>query len=76
LVVLYNKSYQDSQIVAASVTYPTSFAELLIYGKLKRGEYVLVHAGAGAVGTNAIQISKEFGASLVIATAGEQKKKV
>ncbi len=41
---------------------------------LKKGETVLIHAGAGGVGQAAIQVAKYFGAS-IIATAGDEKKR-
>ena len=40
---------------------------------VKKGDWVLVHAGAGGVGLPAIQISKALGAK-VIATAGSKAK--
>ncbi len=46
----------------------TAWQALLGQGKLKPGQRVLVHAGAGGVGSMAIQIAKAFGA-FVAATA-------
>lgn len=43
-------------------------------GRIQPGETVLVHSAAGGVGTLAIQLAKEFGASTVIATAGSAEK--
>ena len=42
-------------------------------GRLQAGETVLVHAGAGGVGSAVIQLAKVFGA-VVIATAGSDEK--
>lgn len=42
---------------------------------VKEGDKVLVHAGAGGVGTNAIQIAKSFGA-YVAATASSKNKEL
>jgi NADPH2:quinone reductase len=42
-------------------------------GRLQAGETVLVHAGAGGVGSGVIQLAKAFGA-VVIATAGSDEK--
>lgn len=57
-------------------TMPTSYAALVTRAKVKKGDWVLVHAAAGGVGLAAVQIAKAFGAN-VIATAGtEQKLKV
>ena len=42
---------------------------------LAEGESVVVHAGAGGVGTIAIQLAKRWGAGRVIATASSDKKR-
>ena len=47
----------------------SALAGLVTTAKLERGERVLVHAGAGGVGTFAVQLAKHLGA-LVAATAG------
>ena len=53
--------------------YPTSLYSLREAGRLAAGETLLVHAGAGGVGSAAIQIGKVMGAR-VIATAGSADK--
>ncbi len=55
------------------ITYQTGYVGLHRRGQLKAGETLLVHAGAGGVGTAAIQIGKAAGAR-VIATAGGPDK--
>lgn len=57
------------QAAAVPAAALTAWQALLNQGKMKSGSRVLVHAGAGGVGTFAIQIGKAFGA-LVAATAG------
>jgi NADPH2:quinone reductase len=42
---------------------------------LREGETVVVHAGAGGVGTIAIQLAKRWGAGRVIATASSAEKR-
>ena len=42
---------------------------------LAEGESVVVHAGAGGVGTIAIQLAKKWGAGRVIATASTAEKR-
>lgn len=54
-------------------TYQTSHVALHHRGHLAAGEWLLVHAGAGGVGSAAIQIGVAAGAS-VIATAGSPDK--
>jgi NADPH:quinone reductase len=56
------------------VTAPTSYGALVTRAKLQKGEWVLVHAGAGGVGLEAVQIAKALGAT-VIATAGSERKR-
>jgi NADPH:quinone reductase len=55
--------------------YTTAYHALLQRGRMKAGEWVVVHGAAGGIGIAAIQVAKAFGAK-VIATAGtEQKRK-
>lgn len=49
----------------------TAYQALFTHGKLKAGEKVLIHAGAGGVGIYAIQLAKNAGA-FVITTASEK----
>ncbi|MDX8045272.1 NADP-dependent oxidoreductase [Gracilibacillus sp. S3-1-1] len=49
----------------------TAYQGLFDHGDLKAGEKVLIHAGAGGVGTFAIQLAKEAGA-YVYTTASEK----
>lgn len=63
----------DAQAAAFTVNYQTAYFALKHRGRLQPGETVLVHGGAGGVGTASIQLAKAFGAS-VIATAGSPEK--
>jgi NADPH2:quinone reductase len=58
---------------ALTVIYQTGWFALHRRARLQRGECLLVHAGAGGVGSAAIQLGKAAGAK-VIATAGGEKK--
>lgn len=58
------------------VTYQTSWASLHIRGQIKAGEVVLVHAGAGGVGSSAIQIAKAAGATVIATAGGPDKKQI
>jgi NADPH:quinone reductase len=58
---------------ALRITYYTGHVALRRRGNLQAGETLLVHAGAGGVGSAAIQLGKAFGAR-VIATAGGPAK--
>jgi NADPH2:quinone reductase len=55
------------------VTYQTGWFGLMRRARLQPGEVVLVHAGAGGVGSAAIQLAKAAGAR-VVATAGSAHK--
>jgi NADPH:quinone reductase len=67
------ESLDDRQ--AAAFFFPFHLAHLGLYerGKLQPDETVLIHAGAGGVGSAAIQLAAEGGAT-VIATAGGPEK--
>lgn len=54
--------------------YTTAYHALLQRGRLKAGEWVLVHGAAGGIGIAAIQMAKAFDAK-VIATAGSDAKR-
>jgi NADPH2:quinone reductase len=66
-----NLSFEEA--AGLYVTYPTSYAALVLRAKLQPGEVCLVHAAAGGVGIAAVQIAKTLGAT-VIATAGSAEK--
>jgi len=61
---------------AASIleNFLTAFQALVIYGEVKKGENVLVHAGASGVGVAAIQLARVYGAHTVTATASTREK--
>ena len=63
----------DEDAAALLITYQTSYFALVHRTQIKPGETLLVHGGAGGVGTSAIQIGKSLGAN-VIATAGTEAK--
>src|SRR3954468_10438492 len=58
---------------ALYLTYQTGHVGLHRRAGLQAGEWLLVHAGAGGVGSAAIQLGKAAGAH-VIATAGGERK--
>ena len=59
--------------LALRSNYPTSLFALRHAGRLKAGETLLVHAGAGGVGSAAVQLGRLLGGR-VIATAGGAQK--
>ena len=72
-VYLIPDSMAWSEAAAMNITYRTSFYALFNRAQIKEGEVLLVHAGAGGVGSAAIQLGKAAGAK-VIATAGGAEK--
>lgn len=63
----------SGKAAAMHITYQTAHFGLHRRAALKEGETVLVHAGAGGVGSAAIQLANAAGAR-VIATAGGEEK--
>ncbi|KAJ2307324.1 hypothetical protein IWW55_001036 [Coemansia sp. RSA 2706] len=61
------------QAAGLYITYPTSYAALVLRAQMRAGEWVLVHAAAGGVGIAAVQIARALGAR-VIAAVGSQEK--
>jgi NADPH2:quinone reductase len=66
-------SIPSEKAVAFLVNYTTTYFALHDRAHLQAGETVLVHAGAGGVGSSAIQLALAAGAT-VIATAGGPEK--
>jgi NADPH:quinone reductase-like Zn-dependent oxidoreductase len=62
-----NLGYEEAAAIPATAL--TAWQAIVNQGRLKPGQRVLIHAGAGGVGVMAIQIAKAFGA-YVAATAG------
>ncbi len=58
---------------ALMVTYCSAYHGLITLANLRRGDRVLIHAGAGGVGSAAIQVAKLRGAE-VFATVGSDEK--
>ncbi len=56
--------------------YGTSLFALRDRARLQAGETVLVHAGAGGVGSAAVQLAKAMGATVYATAGGPEKKQV
>jgi NADPH:quinone reductase len=56
--------------------YHTAYHALLQRGRLKAGERVLIHGGAGGIGLPAIQIAKLHDAEVIATASTDEKRKV
>src|SRR4051794_6865609 len=65
----------DEQALALIVQGATAWHLLRTSTHMQPGESVLVHAGAGGVGSLAVQLAKHWGAGRVIATASSEDKR-
>jgi NADPH:quinone reductase-like Zn-dependent oxidoreductase len=58
-----------AQAASVPISALTAWQGLLDHARLRRGEHVLIHGGAGAVGIFAIQIAHLFGAHVIATTS-------
>jgi NADPH2:quinone reductase len=65
-----------AQGAALVLNYHTAYFSLVLRGRLKQGESVLIHGAAGGVGTACLQVAKAVGASTIALISTEQKKRV
>lgn len=65
-------STQEAAVIP--VTFGTADDCLFEFGRMKKGEVVLVQAGASGVGVAAIQLAARAGASMVLATASSDER--
>jgi NADPH2:quinone reductase len=55
--------------------YTTAYHALLQRGRLRGGEWVLVHGAAGGIGIAAIQVAKAFGGKVIAAAGSDEKRR-
>ena|SRR5947209_2158045 len=58
------------------LNYHTAYFSLVLRGRLKEGETVLVHGAAGGVGTATLQVAKGLGARTIGVVSSEEKERV
>jgi NADPH2:quinone reductase len=56
--------------------YHTAYHALLQRGRLKSGEWALIHGAAGGIGLPAIQIAKLYGAHVIATASTDEKRSV
>ena len=67
------EGWSFAQAAAVPEVYLTAQETIFTLAGLKRGETILIHAGASGVGTAGIQMARETGATVLV-TAGSAKK--
>lgn len=65
-VVLKPSSLSFEEAATIPLTFLTAYYGLAVLAKIKAGDKVLIHAGAGGVGMAAIQLAKEAGAEIYV----------
>ena len=63
-----------TEAAAIPETYFTVWNNVFRIGKLKENEKILIHGGSSGIGTTAIQMSKEFGATVITTTSDKNKE--
>lgn len=69
-------SMEWNDAAAMFITYQTTYYALHERAQLQEGETLLVHAGAGGVGSAAIQLGKAAGAKVIATAGGPEKVKI
>jgi NADPH:quinone reductase-like Zn-dependent oxidoreductase len=66
-----NLSFEEAASVP--VAAQTAWQGLFTHGHLERGQTILIHGGAGAVGAYAVQLAAHVGATVVATASGEDE---
>ncbi len=69
-------SFSTQQSTSIWMQYLTAYGALIVIGKLKQDQTVLITAASSSVGVAAIQIAKTLGAKVIATTRGESKKQL
>lgn len=73
-VAAYPDSLSPVEGTAIWMQYLTAFGALVEYGKISKGDHVVITAASSSVGLAAIQITRAAGAVAIATTRGEAKK--
>ena len=65
-----------AQGAALILNYHTVYFALVLRGRLRKGETVLVHGAAGGVGSAALQVAKGLGARTIAVVSSDAKQRV
>jgi tumor protein p53-inducible protein 3 len=66
--------FSFEEAAAIPEVFLTAYLNLFVLGGLKPGQTVLIHAGASGVGTAAIQLVREAGATSIVTAGSEEKR--
>jgi tumor protein p53-inducible protein 3 len=66
--------FSFEEAAAIPEVFLTAYLNLFVLGGLKPNQTVLIHAGASGVGTAAIQLVKEAGATSIVTASSENKR--
>jgi NADPH2:quinone reductase len=69
-------SLDFAQAASLVLNYHTAYFALVLRGRLKEGETVLVHGAAGGVGTAVIQVARGLGARTIGVVSNDEKERV
>jgi len=61
---------------AVPVVYPTAWCALKLRANLQPGESVLIHAGAGGVGSACLQLARHWQARVFVTAGSEEKRQL
>ncbi|MGB5589236.1 MAG: zinc-dependent alcohol dehydrogenase family protein [Gammaproteobacteria bacterium] len=73
-VAPYPENLSPAEATSIWMQYMTAYGALVYYGKLKKGDVVLIPAASSSVGIAAIQIVKAVSATAIATTRGPGKK--
>jgi NADPH2:quinone reductase len=65
-----------AQGAALILNYHTAYFALKLRGRVRKGEWVLVHGAAGGVGTASLQVAKGLGARTIAVVSSDEKELV
>jgi NADPH:quinone reductase-like Zn-dependent oxidoreductase len=66
-----NLSFEEAASVP--VASQTAWQGLFTHGHLEKGQTILIHGGAGAVGTYAVQLASHAGATIIATASGDDE---
>jgi NADPH:quinone reductase len=70
------EQFDFAQGASLVLNYHTAYFSLKLRGRLREGEWVLVHGAAGGVGTATIQVARGLGAKVVGVVSTDEKEAV